>query len=228
MALPGIIFYQFQKLSKAFSRVRLYAWLEQEIETIKAAGHDLHILNIGSGGDLYKKIKENGLSPVQIDIDPERAPDIVADICSLHMIADSSIDAFFMMEVLEHVKTPEAAVNEIYRCLKPGGKLVLSTPFVFPIHDEPHDYYRYTRYGLEYLLRAFSEVRVRERNDYASALMVLFARAMMAPDKTNRWIGLIFFCYGLIQYPFLWLFSKIYKNPQATTGYFVTAIKPVR
>jgi hypothetical protein len=44
--------------------------------------------------------------------------------------------------------------------LHPGGRLILTTRFVFPIHDAPQDYYRFTRYGLAHLCRSFAEVSI--------------------------------------------------------------------
>jgi len=131
-----------------------------------------------------------------------------------------------MMEVLEHVKTPDLAIKELFRTLKPDAPLILSTPFIFPIHDAPHDYYRYTRYGLAHLLQDFDDVVIRERNDYISALYVVCARSIMADNRKNRWVGVLLFAYMLLNYPVLWGLSKFYKNPQGTTGYFVTARKP--
>jgi SAM-dependent methyltransferase len=56
------------------------------------------------------------------------------------------------LEVLEHVPDPFQAVREIHRILKEGGILIVSVPHLSRLHDEPHDYYRYTRHGLRYLL----------------------------------------------------------------------------
>lgn len=55
--------------------------------------------------------------------------------------------------VLEHCEEPLRALAEMRRCLSPGGKLILTAPFIWHIHEEPRDFFRYSRYGLEYLLR---------------------------------------------------------------------------
>ncbi len=67
-------------------------------------------------------------------------------------IADESFDTVLSAEVLEHVPDPEKALREIYRVLKPGGKLVISIPHLMYLHNEPNDFYRYTKYGLRTLL----------------------------------------------------------------------------
>ena len=67
-------------------------------------------------------------------------------------LSDRSLDGVLCTQVLEHVRDPLKAVIEIGRILKPGGKLLLSIPFFYPLHDEPHDYFRYTPYGIKVIL----------------------------------------------------------------------------
>jgi SAM-dependent methyltransferase len=60
---------------------------------------------------------------------------------------DASMDAIVCLEVIEHVRDPEQLLAEIHRVLKPGGRALMSMPFLYPVHDAPHDYQRLTRYG---------------------------------------------------------------------------------
>ena len=60
-----------------------------------------------------------------------------------------------IFEVLEHTKNPISAVNNIYEILDEGGYVLFSSPFIFHIHDEPYDFYRFTKYGLKHLFRDF-------------------------------------------------------------------------
>lgn len=64
---------------------------------------------------------------------------------------ENSIDTISLLEVLEHLPSPYHCICEMYRVLKPGGCLILSVPFLYPIHDAPYDYQRYTIYGLRTL-----------------------------------------------------------------------------
>jgi len=65
---------------------------------------------------------------------------------------DASFSGVMLTETLEHVPTPAIALAEASRILEPQGWLYLTTPQMWPLHYEPHDYYRFTRYGLIYLL----------------------------------------------------------------------------
>ena len=74
-------------------------------------------------------------------------PDVYADACELPF-ANESMDTVVLFETLEHVARPADAISEIARVLKPGGCLLLTMPFLYPLHDEPFDYTRFTSHGL--------------------------------------------------------------------------------
>lgn len=74
-------------------------------------------------------------------------PSVFADASRLPFL-DESMDTIVMLEVLEHLRSPNEAMREIARVLRPGGRLLLSMPFLYPIHDAPYDYQRLTRHGL--------------------------------------------------------------------------------
>jgi SAM-dependent methyltransferase len=66
-------------------------------------------------------------------------------------VSHESIDHIFSTQVLEHCYNPIKVFNEIERVLKPGGTVFLTTNQWYPLHEKPHDYFRYTRYGLKSL-----------------------------------------------------------------------------
>jgi SAM-dependent methyltransferase len=55
-------------------------------------------------------------------------------------------------QTLEHVEQPQRAVAEMARVLRPGGHLILSAPQTWRVHEQPYDFFRYTRFGLRHLL----------------------------------------------------------------------------
>lgn len=66
-------------------------------------------------------------------------------------LTDSSCDSVLCTAVLEHLEEPEQAAREAYRILKPGGFAIYGIPFIWPIHEKPRDFYRYSRYGITHL-----------------------------------------------------------------------------
>lgn len=66
---------------------------------------------------------------------------------------DESFDCILSTAVLEHLEDPQAALIEAYRLLKPGGYAIYTAPLFWHLHEEPRDFYRYTKFGLNYLFR---------------------------------------------------------------------------
>lgn len=96
--------------------------------------------------------------------------DVLWDYTKLSAITDlaalpfpnGSFDAVLNVVTLEHVREPLSVVSELARVLKPGGSLLMVVPQEWEVHQAPHDYFRYTRYGIRYLLdrAGFGSVRV--------------------------------------------------------------------
>lgn len=63
-------------------------------------------------------------------------------------VDDKSIDTVFCCSVLEHIPEPWLAFAELKRIVRPGGHVILSVPFIYYLHGAPHDYFRFTRYGV--------------------------------------------------------------------------------
>ena len=113
-------------------------------------GEDAFIINLGSG---VHRVREGA---VNLDIAPHEGVDVIADVHRLPFKNDSA-DAVVAECLLEHLKNPEAAVKEIYRVLKPGGMMYVSTPFIIGYHSSPDDYQRWTTSGLRELLKDFKK-----------------------------------------------------------------------
>ncbi|MFN0107049.1 MAG: class I SAM-dependent methyltransferase [Bryobacteraceae bacterium] len=76
--------------------------------------------------------------------------DVLGDLSSLPF-ADHVFDAALNIVTLEHVKAPQEVLTELARVLKPGGRLLLAVPHEWEVHQHPHDFFRYTKYGVEEL-----------------------------------------------------------------------------
>ncbi len=75
--------------------------------------------------------------------------DIEADMNKPLPIDDDVADAIVSFQVLEHLYEPQVVLNEAFRIIRPGGKIFISVPFQWWVHEAPYDYFRYTRYGLD-------------------------------------------------------------------------------
>jgi SAM-dependent methyltransferase len=62
---------------------------------------------------------------------------------------DNEFDTIILSDVLEHLRNPELLWSEMYRVLKGGGRLIMNVPFYYWLHEEPYDYFRYTKYALK-------------------------------------------------------------------------------
>jgi SAM-dependent methyltransferase len=111
------------------------------------------VLDLGCGHKPYADLFA-GYQHVGVNLDAiDASPDLIANAAALPL-AEACIDLVFCTQVLEHVPEPAALLAEAARVLRPGGVLVLSAPFYWPLHEEPHDYLRFTPHALRRLLHA--------------------------------------------------------------------------
>lgn len=135
-------------------------------ECIKEIAKEVLVLDLGSGEPFQKELaKYRGLFKnckyYSLDFDAQYEPNIIGDIHYLPF-KDETADAIICKAVLEHVPEPQKAVREIYRVLRKGGKTFIYAPFLFPYHGSRRykDYYRFTKDGIEYMFRDFTEIRM--------------------------------------------------------------------
>lgn len=168
-----------------------------------------------------------------VDIDPKREPDTVADLHRLPF-EDASHNFIVCTEVLEHCHAPERAIAEMHRVLKPGGTLLLTTRFVYPLHDVPHDYFRFTKYGLEHLFRDWDIVELVPETETFSALGALVQRVgFQTTLRGGKFTKLLVYSTAKLLDALNWLLKKEYGDigrtePDdhiMTTGYYIAARK---
>ncbi len=213
------------RLSSLFTWRGLRRFLEREYERIPAGAR---VLSVGAGGRfnelLYPHARKRPFAVTSLDIDPARGPDVLGDLCASPFRA-GSFNAVVVGEVLEHVHAPHVAIDNIHRLLTPGGSLILTTPFIFPIHDRPHDYFRFTHYGLELLLRDFHEVRITPRSSWAETINALGVRLALERGGGARLLAPFVMLGAIVAFPLAWLLGKMIHTDFIAIGYLVTARK---
>jgi len=85
---------------------------------------------------------------------------------------DAEFDTIILSDVLEHLRYPETILKEMYRIIKDKGKILINVPFYYWLHEEPDDYFRYTSYALESILKE-SGFEIKELNALGGAPEVL-------------------------------------------------------
>ena len=142
-------------------------WVERNLEDFAHGLSGKRILEIGSGRqDLgpeafsFRSLFEPANEVVQSDIVPEFGHTIV-DLRT--MTFEEEFDVILCLYVLEHVFELEESVSRMHRALRPGGALVVAVPHLYPYHDEPTDYWRFTEHALRKLLAPFGSVTLRTR-----------------------------------------------------------------
>ncbi len=168
------------------------AWRDLRGELAGASGT---VLDVGCGAQVYRP-----LLPPQVvyrGIDTRDAADRfgykVPDTYYFEgddwQVADASIDLVLCTEVLEHIEAPLPFLSKIGRCLRPGGKLLLTVPFAARWHFIPYDYWRYTPSSLRMLLvdAGFSDIRVTARgNPFTVACYKTMALPLMLLFRGSR------------------------------------------
>ena len=158
--------------------------------------------------------------------------DVAADVSRPLPLRSGSADGVVAFEVLEHLAEPAVMLGEAHRVLAPGGVLLLSVPFQWWVHEEPHDFYRFTRFGLAYLLgkAGFERVDIRPTSGFWSMWVLKLnyqtARLVRGP-RPLRWV------LRALLIPFWWLgqvlaplLDRVWREERETAGYFVVARKP--
>jgi SAM-dependent methyltransferase len=187
------------------------------------------VLDAGAGegqyASLFTRLRYFG---VDLGIGDEdwsyRELDAVADLSALPFRPDA-FDACINVVTLEHVQEPSTVLSELFRTLKPGGRLLLVTPHEWEEHQEPHDYFRYTRYGLDMLLRrtGFDEIAITPVGGFFRLLSRRLLNGVQFFSGPFALLAAIAFAPPALVLP---LFDGLDRRRNFTLGHICTARKP--
>lgn len=191
-----------------------------------------NLIDIGCGTKPYKKVFEKYVTS-HIGIDHE---------CTLHEtlnidrfgkaytlpVEDEEFDCALCTAVLEHLEEPEKALRECHRVLRRGGVAIYSVPFIWHLHEEPRDFYRFSKYGLKYLFEkaGFEIIEINALSGFWVTFGQLFVYNIYRFNRGPvRFIPIIPL-FGLFIQGISYLLDKIDKTEQWTWMYMVVARKP--
>lgn len=163
--------------------------------------------------------------------------DVVGDLLRMPF-KDGAFDAILCTETLEHLTEPQAFISEAARVLKRGGRLHMTAPLTFREHQEPHDYFRFTRHALRMLCEraGLRPVSIEPEGGYFRMLgdkIQPTHRFLFAKDRALVW-KIVF----LPLHPFSMLFFTVFapalclwldpldRKRKHTTGFHVIAERP--
>lgn len=187
------------------TNIRLKTALEAAIKPLATKG--VRCLDVGCGNRPYEYLFQAG-HYVGVDVESSgrpldmKQPDYFYDGVKLPL-KDDSFDMVMSTQVIEHVPNPLDFLKEIARTCKPGGTVIISLPFVYQEHEVPYDYFRFTQFGIEELLKnaGLKIESIKKDSSALEAIAILVNVYIMHNLVPNiRGIGrlyALFFCFPI-------------------------------
>jgi len=156
-----------------------YIGLSKILKHTKAFANELckgkhkTMLDVGCGVKPYESIFKCIDKYVGLDVAKHACVDVVGKNWDMPF-EDNKFDALISTQVLEHTEKIDKTISEMRRVVRPGGLLFITIPFIFPEHEIPEDFYRFTRYGLRKKFKDFDIVEITPLNGYISTLVQMF------------------------------------------------------
>jgi SAM-dependent methyltransferase len=151
------------------------------------------------------------------------ALDVVGDLSGMPF-RDGTFEACLNVVTLEHVKEPARVLREIARTVAPGGRFLLIVPFEWEEHQQPHDYFRFTRYSLSYMLTVagFEDISIAPVGGFFRMLSRRMLYALQFFPGVSIFIGALFFVPAALVLPML---EPLDRRRNFTLGYICSARK---
>lgn len=154
---------------------------------------------------------------------------ILGDIQELNIKIKNSYDCALCLEVLEHLPNPGKAIGKISEILKVDGYIIISVPLFNQVHEEPYDFYRFTKYGISELLstNGFKVINIIKKAGFYSFIghqISIFLNSLFWSIPIINLL-VLYFLYVIVVLPSYWLDKFTDKNAKFAQGYAVIAQK---
>lgn len=178
---------------------------------------DVVVIDIGCGEKPYQDLFGDA-HYVGLNYSGDGAsPDVLGDAQSLPF-ADRCADVVFTTQVIEHLPDPRLMLAEAWRVLKPGGTLILTGPFYWPLHEEPYDFFRFTHHGFRVLLQQAGFTDIVIRGDCGTLTQVAVSVIELLP----RWLVPLVPVINVLA-P---LAQRLSRDERSTLNYLALARRP--
>jgi SAM-dependent methyltransferase len=215
--------------TRTYRRILLDEWLLSQNHLLAGCVVDIGGKRAQKRGN-YRPPEAQAGAWIYVNIDPATNPDVLAD-AAVVPLPDETVDVIICTETLEHVANPQAVMNEIHRLLRPGGVLIGSIPFLYPVHADPHDFQRFTPEGLRTLAAKFNSIELTAMGGSWGTLALLLELVAQQSNGENRyWRAVRWRIARLVAQLGYWLdgrsrFTIAKPWPAFTTGYGFVAHK---
>lgn len=216
--LYGIVF----KRLKRWTRAGLIDETEVLLSKIPTGSK---ILSIGGYGttdtELSRICKKYDLVLVKTDIDMTHSPEFVADISSDNLPFGKDFAAIVALEVFEHVIDYDNAINNLHSIIVESGIIIISVPWIIPVHDKPGDFRRYTHFELDRIFGSNFDISIASRGGYGQSVLVLGLRGLISGGLIGKIICFLSFIISFFVKKPKIKFSELQNLPDSTIGYFL-------
>ena len=203
---------------------------------LEMAGQHLkgRLIDIGCGDKPYEDLLKP-LVAEHVGVDHAATPhgtarvDLIASAYDIP-VPEASFDSALSTAGLEHLEEPGRALDECFRVLKPGAVALYSAPFIWHLHEEPRDFFRFSKYGLAYLFEkaGFEVLEVRALSGFWVTFGVLLCYQLERFSRGPlRWFKVID-ALGLGIQGLAYLLDRVDRREGWTWMYMVAARKPAR
>lgn len=206
-----------------YVRREIFAFLESNTNFLSG-----NLLDFGGGSKPYQDLFKNSQNYFSIEVFSNKE-NLKSDIYyngSELPFADNTFDSILCTEVFEHVEKLDDVIDELYRVLKPGGRMIVTTPFMCMEHEMPYDFRRFSFNGLSKLMKK-NNFKILASQKLLNNFHVFFQTLnfyiyqVFLKKKTKYLIYIIYFLAGPIN--FLSLFLNFFL-PKVDEMYFGTGM----
>jgi len=145
------------------------------------------LLDIGCGNKPYLTFFENITTHYTGCDIVQSSKNVVDDLCPANELCyeDSAFDTVFSTQTMEHVADHQGMIKEAYRVLKKDGYAIFTVPFAWELHEEPYDFFRFTKYGLKEIFEknGFEVVLIKPNGGKWAAIMQLWVNVLYSTRR---------------------------------------------